>query len=322
MNIDEATIHAVQRKRGFDQLYIEKVLRLLGILEAVFAHPVLKDKYVLKGGTALNLFYFDLPRLSVDIDLNYLGLDRETMLKERGEHEKILCEILIGAGYELKRVPEEHAGGKWRLRYESFTGITQNIELDVNFMHRVPLMPVCRRDSFPLGDFSVRGIPVLDIHELAAGKLCALIARCKPRDLFDACRILNDARLDVPTLRRCFTVYAAFNKVDFSCVTGLRDLPFTAQQFRQELTATLIEREREMPQDEYLNRLLASCRENLIAVLPFSDAERDFLTAVNRFGEIKPNLLSESEEWCRIVASHPMLQWKILNVRKHYGLQT
>lgn len=322
MNIDEATIHAVQLKRGFDQLYIEKVLRLLGILEAVFAHPVLKDKYVLKGGTALNLFYFDLPRLSVDIDLNYLGLDRETMLKERGEHEKILCEILTGAGYELKRVPEEHAGGKWRLRYESFTGITQNIELDVNFMHRVPLMPVCRRDSFPLGDFSVRGIPVLDIHELAAGKLCALIARCKPRDLFDACRILNDARLDVPTLRRCFTVYAAFNKVDFSCVTGLRDLPFTAQQFRQELTATLIEREREMPQDEYLNRLLASCREKLIAVLPFSNAERDFLTAVNRFGEIKPNLLSESEEWCRIVASHPMLQWKILNVRKHYGLQT
>ena len=320
MNFDEATINAVQLKSGFDQLYIEKVLRLLGILEAVFAHPVLKDKYGLKGGTALNLFYFDLPRLSVDIDLNYLGLDREIMLKERGEHEKSLCEILTASGYELRRVPEEHAGGKWRLRYESFTGITQNIELDVNYMHRVALMPVCRRDSFPLGDFSVRGIPVLDIHELAAGKLCALIARCKPRDLFDACRILNDARLDVPTLRRCFTVYAAFNKVDFSGVTGLGDLPFTAQQFRQELTATLTESERMMPQDEYLSRLLASCREKLTAVLPFSDAEREFLTAVNRWGEIKPQLLSESEEWCRLVSSHPMLQWKVLNVRKHYGL--
>ena len=320
VNFDETAINAVHQETGFDQFYIEKVLRLLAILKIFFSHPVLKDKYVLKGGTALNLFYFDLPRLSVDIDLNYLGLDRESMLKERGEHEEILRSILTGAGYELKRVPEEHAGGKWRLRYESFAGITQNIELDINYMHRVALMPVCRRTSFPLGAFSVSDIPVLDIHELAAGKLCALIARCKPRDLFDACRILNDARLDVPTLRRCFTVYAAFNKVDFSGVTGLGDLPFTAQQFRQELTATLTESERMMPQDEYLSRLLASCREKLTAVLPFSDAEREFLTAVNRWGEIKPQLLSESEEWCRLVSSHPMLQWKVLNVRKHYGL--
>ena len=238
MNFDEAAINAVHQQTGFDPLYIEKVLRLLGILRAFFTHPALKDKYVLKGGTALNLFYFDLPRLSVDIDLNYLGLDRETMLKERAEHEKILSDILTGSGYALKRVPEEHAGGKWRLRYESFTGITQNIELDVNYMHRVSLMPICRRTSLPLGSFFVQDIPVSDIHELAAGKLCALIARCKPRDLFDACRLLNDGNLDVPTLRRCFIVYAAFNKMDFSAVTGLGELPFTAQQFRQELMET------------------------------------------------------------------------------------
>ena len=69
-NFDEMTINAVHQETGFDQFYIEKVLRLLAILKTFFSHPVLKDKYVLKGGTALNLFYFDLPRLSVDIDLN------------------------------------------------------------------------------------------------------------------------------------------------------------------------------------------------------------------------------------------------------------
>lgn len=319
-NFDEAAVNAVHQETGFDQFYIEKVLRLLRILETLFAHSALRNKYVLKGGTALNLFYFDLPRLSVDIDLNYLGLDREIMLKERDEHEKILTELLTASGYELKRVPEEHAGGKWRLRYESFAGITQNIELDVNYMHRLPLMPVCRRDSFPLGGFSVKNISVLDIHELAAGKLCALIARCKPRDLFDANRILNDARLDIPTLRRCFTVYAAFNKLDFSDIKGLGELKFTPQQFRQELMETLTVEERNVPPGEYLERLLTSCRESVTAVLPFSDAEQEFLTAVNRRGEIKPQLLSESETWCRLVGSHPMLQWKSLNVRKHYGL--
>lgn len=242
------------------------------------------------------------------------------MLKERDEHEALLTELLTADGYELKRVPEEHAGGKWRLRYGSFAGITQNIELDVNYMHRLPLMPACRRDSFPLGGFSVKDIPVLDIHELAAGKLCALIARCKPRDLFDASGLLNDARLDVSTLRRCFTVHAAFNKLDFSDIGGLGELKFTPQQFRQELMETLTVEERNLSPAEYLERLLTSCREGLTAVLPFSDAEREFLIAVNRRGEVKPQLLSESEEWCRLVGSHPMLQWKILNVRKHYGL--
>lgn len=150
MNFDESTINAVHQQSGFDQLYIEKVLRLLGILELIFSNPRLKDKYVLKGGTALNLFYFQLPRLSVDIDLNYLGVDRDTMLSDRQEHESVLSKLLTGQGYYLKRIPSEHAGGKWRLGYKSFTGIPQNIELDLNYMHRIALMPVEKRCSFPV----------------------------------------------------------------------------------------------------------------------------------------------------------------------------
>ena len=46
---------------------IEKVLHLLNLLDQLNRHPMLKGKWVLKGGTALNLFVFDLPRLSVDI---------------------------------------------------------------------------------------------------------------------------------------------------------------------------------------------------------------------------------------------------------------
>ena len=52
----------------------------MAILDGISAHPFLKERLVLKGGTALNLFFFDLPRLSVDIDLNYIGqLDRQDM---------------------------------------------------------------------------------------------------------------------------------------------------------------------------------------------------------------------------------------------------
>jgi hypothetical protein len=52
------------------------------------SHPFLKQRIVLKGGTALNAFVLHLPRLSVDIDLNYIGSsDREVMLAERPKAE-------------------------------------------------------------------------------------------------------------------------------------------------------------------------------------------------------------------------------------------
>ena len=61
---------------------MEKVFHLLHLLESLFSHPFLKGRLALKGGMALNLFLFDLPRLSIDIDLNYIGGPQlEVMLK-------------------------------------------------------------------------------------------------------------------------------------------------------------------------------------------------------------------------------------------------
>ena len=63
----------------------------------LYSHPVLKGRLVLKGGTALNLFLFDLPRLSVDIDLNYIGaVDRATMLQEKPKLEQAVQAVCGG----------------------------------------------------------------------------------------------------------------------------------------------------------------------------------------------------------------------------------
>lgn len=63
---------------GFKMEHLEKVFLLMDLLADFATFPQLKNKIVLKGGTALNLFFFNLPRLSVDIDLNYIGnIDRE-----------------------------------------------------------------------------------------------------------------------------------------------------------------------------------------------------------------------------------------------------
>lgn len=70
-------------------MLLEKVLNLMQLLQSLNKHPFLKGKWVLKGGTALNLFIFNLPRQSVDIDINYIGsVDRDQMKADRPKIEQ------------------------------------------------------------------------------------------------------------------------------------------------------------------------------------------------------------------------------------------
>jgi predicted nucleotidyltransferase component of viral defense system len=81
VNLSRERLLAEAAALSFRPEILEKVARLLSLLEALRRHPRLKGRLALKGGTALNLFCFDVPRLSVDIDLNYIGFaDREAML--------------------------------------------------------------------------------------------------------------------------------------------------------------------------------------------------------------------------------------------------
>ena len=192
MRFSAAEIQPIARPDGFDERVVEKVLHLVHLLNTLNSHPSLRGKWVLKGGTALNLFVLPHPRLSVDIDLNYIGtLERENMLADRPKIEQAAQAVFSREGFAVRRVPSEHAGGKWRLSYPSFTGQPANLDVDFNFMYRQPLWEIHHSDSHPLGDFQAKRIPILDLHELAAGKLAALFSRQQARDLFDCHRILD-----------------------------------------------------------------------------------------------------------------------------------
>ena len=72
------------RNQHFTRDTFEKVLRLKTILDWMNAHEFLRAHLLLKGGTAINLTVFDLPRLSVDIDMDFVpNLPREDMLQTR-----------------------------------------------------------------------------------------------------------------------------------------------------------------------------------------------------------------------------------------------
>ncbi|MBE0623497.1 MAG: nucleotidyl transferase AbiEii/AbiGii toxin family protein [Burkholderiales bacterium] len=321
MKISQERLRFEAETTGFRPEVLEKVIQLLTLLEGLRSHPFLKGRLALKGGTALNLFVFDMPRLSVDIDLNYIGaIDRETMLAERPKVEQAIQAVCAREGYALQRLPDDHAGGKWRLRYESALGQGGNLELDLNFMFRIPLWDIAKQDSRMLGSYQAREIPVLDLHELAAGKLAALLARRASRDLFDAHQLLTRHNLDRDRLRAAFVLYGAMNRRDWRTVS-VDDVNFDPNELKNQLLPTFRnDYARGIGQaDTWARRLVDECRSALGAVLPMSDAERAFLDRLLDHGEIVPSLLTADAAWAAKIQRHPLLEWKSLNVRQQQG---
>lgn len=322
MRISSDKLTAEAEETGFRPEILEKVAHLMGLLNTIQSHPFLKGKLVLKGGTALNLFVFNVPRLSVDIDLNYVGAsDRETMLAERPKIEQAVRAVFAREDLTVRRMPEDHAGGKWLLRYESAFGQTGNLEVDINFMFRIPLWPVMTLDSHHVGSWQATGIPVLDPHELAAGKLSAFLARTQARDLFDCHRILNMDNLEHTRLRIGFVVYGAMNRKDWRMVS-VKDVDFDPAELTRQLVPLLRIKAIE-PQKEALvqgNRLVEECRKGLSTVLPFTENELAFLDLLLEKGEVDSTLLTNDPDLQQRIQKQPLLEWKAINVRRYKGL--
>lgn len=320
--LSEADLQREAEATGFRGEALEKVLRLLELLEGFRSHPFLESRVALKGGTALNLFVFEVPRLSVDIDLNYTGAaERDAMLAERPKLEQAIEAVCGRLGIQIKRVPGEHAGGKWRLSYASVSGRSGTLEVDVNFLLRTPLWPTVTADSRRIGAFGVTEVPMLDVHELAAGKLAALFGRAASRDLFDVRELLVATTFDPERLRLGFVAYGGINRRDWRTVS-LDDVQADPREVDQQLLPLL--RADMAPARENLavwsGRLVAECRDRLGAVLPLRAEEIEFLEHLNERGEIVPELLTANAEMQRLLRGHPGLRWKALNVRKHHGL--
>lgn len=323
MNISQEALLSLTSLTGFRQDIVEKVIRLMSLLNTINSHTFLKGKLVLKGGTALNVFIFEFPRLSVDIDLNYIGaIDRGEMLVEKPKIEQALRAVFSREDYNIKRVPTEHAGGKWRLGYQNAAGRPGNLEVDLNFMLRQPLLEVKNFNSYSLGDFTVQSFPVLDLHELMAGKLAALFSRRQARDLFDAYELFSLTNIDKKLLRMAFVVYGAMNRKDWRTIS-LENIAFDSVELDRMLLPVLntkISEKISSSLPSFGESLIDQCRKKLSMVFPFSGSELEFLNTILDRGKIKPELITEDPKLQHYISNHPMLKWKALNVRKHFNL--
>lgn len=100
VNLSQKNVVQVANSTGFIKDNVEKVMRLVDILEFIFSGKW-KDKLVLKGGTAINFFYRQMPRLSVDIDLDYVGQSKDEMESDKEQLWEFLQSSLYQKNYSL-----------------------------------------------------------------------------------------------------------------------------------------------------------------------------------------------------------------------------
>jgi predicted nucleotidyltransferase component of viral defense system len=313
------TLQRIAAETALPAPTLEKVLRLLDILQAIAEDPALKTRFALKGGTALNLFHLRLDRLSVDIDLNYVGaLERAAMEADRPLVDEALLRLLEAQGYQVRRQPPGHAGGKWVARYTSALGGGASVEVDLNYMAREPLFGVLAMSSTPLGGMAATGIPVLDLHEVVAGKLVALFDRRAARDLFDTRRILETQTLDWSLVRAGVLAWGAAGRRDWR-EASLDDIGGDSRELRQKLAICL-------PHDffdavggveAWIAESIAVCRAGLAALFERTAGETAFLNRLLDAGEIDPSGLAVANDVKARIAAMPMLGWKAQNVRQH-----
>ncbi len=291
---------------GFRPEPLERVFRLVTLLQTI--EEELGDELSLRGGTALNLLHLDVPRLSVDIDLDFIG----TANADEAKHRRTpLLETIEGlgraSGYDVIPERASYAMAHLRMHYDDIEGRPAFIKLDVNFLDRVPVMvPEHRLVAHPFQD----DVPAFEVQtfalsELAAAKLIALCRRALARDLFDAAALNKLVDLTVDEVRTVLVVRGAaypppspaayeptvidrVKKVSWNSeVVALarRPAPITLMQAKSQAAGLLGE------------------------VLKLGEDHREFLSLLDA-GELRPDVLPLSELHPRISAN-PGLLWRI-----------
>jgi predicted nucleotidyltransferase component of viral defense system len=277
---------------------VELLLRVLPLVakEEVFA---------LKGGTAINLFVRNMPRLSVDIDLTFLPVvDRETDFNTIG---RALARIKQRTESSLANVKAELVTVRGSAAPTSMNveSPSARIRIEVNFVLRgtvypAVVLPLCRRaqDEFEL--FSE--VQTLSVADLYGGKLCAALDRQHPRDLFDVKLLLAHEGI-TEEIRKAFLVYL---------ISHSRPINELLNPRWQNLEASFEREFRGMTIDDVSLKELGEVREVMLVALRggLTESERAFLLSL-KSGEPQWELLGIAK-----VEQLPGVQWKLANIRK------
>ena len=259
--------------------------------------------FALKGGTAINLFYRDLPRYSVDIDLIYLPI------KDRAESLKAITNALERL---VKRIENTIVGARATIVAGGGNQETRVIVQTPEARVKIEVSPVMRGTLFPPlpmvvhraveEAFGFAEMPVIVFEELFAGKIIAALDRAHPRDLFDVHHLLHEEGISDALFRATLIYLVSSNRPMHELLDpGPIDLSDLYAREFEGLTA------RPLPLEtlyETRDRLVSELRHRLTG-----DAAA-FLEGVHNC-EPNFNLIGLPQ-----AADLPAIRWKLLNLEK------
>ena len=260
--------------------------------------------FALKGGTAINLFYRDMPRLSVDIDLAYLPLrNRDESLEAI---DAALKRIEEGIRQGLPGAEITHAflsDTKWCIRLTVHHGGSQ-VKIEVTPVLRGSVHDPMEKELSPTAAqrFGYVKMQLLSFEDLYGGKICAALDRQHPRDLFDVKLLLENEGIDT-ALKNTFLVYLLSHN---------RPMAEMLAPHRKEIDALFEKEFRGMTEREISVDALVETREHLIETIHAKIEEKDkaFLHSF-KAGEPKWELFAYPQ-----AAQLPAVRWKLHNVQK------
>jgi len=314
---------------GYQPSVVEQVFWLTTLLQNIYSHPFLRGRLVLKGGTALNLFWLDMPRLSLDLDFNYIGsVEKEGMKRERPQVESALERIFDALGLRLQGKRCEYAGTTYNLRYKSALGGEGNLQAEVNWLMRICLLQPEEVEK----EFWGRRVKALILakEELMAGKMKAFLERGAGRDLFDLWLLAKGKVTVNENLWRKLTIafFSTINEKELSEQRGIRLKDLRELSVEEAMRADVKNLQQQLKdvvphgQMSSISEMLEAIKPWVEKVLPLSwgEKEKEYFDALLEQGAVKAESLFEDKELARRWESHPAIRWKAENVRKHRKL--
>ena len=297
---------------GFQRDIFEKVYRLKETLAFLNSEPIMKEHLLLKGGTAINLTIFNLPRLSVDIDLDYIPNDsREEMLKVREQLSLRLKEHMEDEGYLLNSGSRmSHSLDAFYFQYTNCAGNRDMIKVEINYSLRSHVLDADERNIFTNAFGNQIAIRTVAPMEIFAAKVNALMSRAAARDLYDFNNFINAVLFenDNDLFRKIIIFYATISadRINKSFDTSAID-EITFRKIKRDLLPMLSRKEVKghFDLEQYKNKAKTYIR-NLMNV---TDAEQEYMIRFES-GKYQPELLFNDEKILKRIEKHPMALWK------------
>jgi len=282
-----------------DNPYYGRVQLLMRVLPQVAQESV----FALKGGTAINLFVRDMPRLSVDIDLAYVPIE---------PYDETLTNIQSGMDNIAQRIEQQIPGVRVH-KQQTKSGVdykllVQHLGKDV-IIETSPVMrgtinpPLSREVSKQVEQiFGYARIAVLSFEDLYAGKLCAALDRQHPRDLFDV-KILYDHEGITKSLHEAFLIYLLCGNRPIAEVLQPQFQNLQGAYERQLAGMTL--REVSLEELEAVRTKMVNDIHNLL-----TKEQKQFLMSFKK-GQPDWKLFNKPG-----IEALPAIQWKLQNIQK------